>query len=288
MIGMDIPKGFTDIVKLVMKEPAPLVKGVAIWDKFVQTALVGGGRSDAGIQLLISLLKKTKLLDLEKVSRLSGTEWSAKATAVLNKSMKKLKFDEDKIVVRNFVSELLRITASLKGSARFFTSKNIIKDIDKLTTDDEKTAELADEIAENEDIANIRQTKAILWLHSIGRGKALVPPTRQVKSFINSDIGPYYPYYEDDKYFINKAKELSAEVTKHVKGATAFDVSRAIFYYGSVKSMVPRGFGRAFTPLRFLAFLKKKKLTIKALSAVLGNADKRYKLLEDVDKFVRS
>jgi len=285
---MDLPKGFTDIVKLAMKEPAPIVKGAEIWDKFVQAALIGGGRSDADIKLLVSLLSKEKLLDLDKVNKLSGGDWSAKATKLLEKAVKKLKYEEDKAVVRNFIKEIFRITASIKGSARFFVRRNVIKDIDKLTVDDETAQELVGEIAEDEDVTNIKYTKVILWLHSIGRGRSLAPPTRQVKSFINTEIGPYYPYYEDDKYFMKKASELSEAVKAKVKGATAFDVSRAIFYYGSVKSMVPRGFGRAFTPTRFLGFLKKKKLTLGKLAEIFGDLDKRAKLMQDVDKFVRT
>jgi len=284
---MDIPKGFADIVKLVMKEPVPKASGTDVWNKFVQAALIGGSRSEAEIRMIMGFLEKDGLLKLDKVNGLSGSEWSAKVTKVLEKKLKALKYEEDKAVVRNFLKELFRITASIKGGARFFARRNVVKDIDKLTSD-ENAEEFADEISEDEDVANVRQTKAILWLHSIGRGKNLAPPTRQVKSFINTNIGPYYPYYEDDRYFMKKALELTDEVKKKLKGATAFDVSRAIFYYGSVKSMVPRGFGKLFTPVRFIAFLKKKKLTIKKLADTLGNVEKRYKLTEDVDRFVRS
>lgn len=285
---MDMPKSFIDIVKLAMKEPAPVVKGAEIWDKFVQAALMGGGRSEADIKLLVSLLSKEKLLDLGKVNKLSGSDWSAKATKLLEKAAKKLKYEEDQVAVRNFIKEIYRTTASIKGSARFFVRRNIIKNIDKLTADDEAAQELVHEIAEDEDVTNIRYTKVILWLHSIGRGRSLAPPTYQVKSFINTEIGPYYPYYEDDKYFMKKAAELSEAVKAKVKGSTAFDVSQAIFYYGSVKSMVPRGFGRAFTPARFLEFLNKKKLTLRKLAEIFGDLDKRAKLMQDVDKFVRS
>jgi len=177
---MDIPKGFTDIVKLAMKEPAPIVKGAEIWDKFVRAALVGGGRSDADIKLLVSLLSKEKLLDLDKVNKLSGSDWSAKATKLLEKAVKKLKYEEDRAVVRNFIKDIFRITASIKGSARFFVRRNVIKDIDKLTVDDETAQELVGEIAEDEDVTNIKYTKVILWFHSIGRGRSLAPPTRLV------------------------------------------------------------------------------------------------------------
>lgn len=283
----ELPKGFTDLVKLAMKEPSPKVNGAEVWDKFVQAILIGGGRSDADVRMITRFLEKESLLKLQTVNKLSGNVWSERVGKALNKKLKTLKYEEDKAAVRNFLKELFRITASVKGSARFFARKNVIQDIDKLTADDETSQAFVEEISEDEDIANVRYTKAILWLHSIGRGKSLAPPTRQTKSFINTDMGPYYPYYEDDKYFMKKASELTETVKKKVRAATTFDVSRAIFYYGSAKSMVPRGFGRSFTVARFLQFLKRKKLTLKKLSEALGDVEKRYKLMESVDRFVR-
>jgi hypothetical protein len=283
----ELPKGLAELVKLVMKEPSPKINGPEIWDRFVQAVLIGGGRSDADIRMVAGFLRKEGLLKLPVVNKLSGGELSEKIGKVLGKKLKSLKYEEDKAALRNFSGDLFRITASLKGGGRFFERRNVIEDIDKLAADD-NAWDFVNEISEDEDVAGVKYTKAILWLHSIGRGKNLAPPTRQMKSFINTDIGPYYPYYEDDNYFMKKALELTEAVQKKVKGATAFDVSRAIFYYGSIKSMVPRGLARLFTPARFLEFMKKKKLTVKSLSEILGDVEKRPKMMADVDKFVRS
>ena len=66
---MDIPKGFDEIIKMVMKEPVQKANGQDIWDRFIQAALIGGGRSEADINVLVSWIKKEGLLKLDKVNK---------------------------------------------------------------------------------------------------------------------------------------------------------------------------------------------------------------------------
>ena len=283
---MEIPKGFDDIVKLVMKNKFTRINGPEIWNKFVQSALIGGGRSESDISFIINILRKSGLLYIKNISKIPGEKWNQEVETILKNRLDKIRDDDNELIINSFLKELFRITASLKGSARFFERKKVIENIDKLTENDEKTWEFIEELSEDEDVTNIRYTKVIIWLHSIGRAENFVPPTRQIKSFINTEIGPYYQYYEDDKYFMKKALELTDLIKSKIKESTAMDVTRAIFCYISIKSMVPRGYGKYFTCTKFMELIKKNKITIKKLSEMLST-DQKQKLMEIAYKSVR-
>ena len=139
-------------------------------------------------------------------------------------------------------------------------------------------------------MSNIKYTKIIIWLHSIGYAYDFCPPSWQTKKFINEDIGPYYQFYEDDKYFMRKAEEFSEEVRKVVKKSTARDVAMAMFYCIALKSMLPARSAekKNFNPEKVVKFLKKRKITPKQLSQKLGNFDERDELVEELAKFVRN
>ena len=102
-----------------------------------------------------------------------------------------------------------------------------------------------------------------------------MPPSFQTKKFVNDDIGPYYQFYEDDKYFMKKAGEFAEEVRKKIKGATARDVASAIFYYITMKSMLPTRSieKKKFTPALLVKFLKAKRMTLKNMSEKLSDFD---------------
>ncbi|MFH0837142.1 MAG: hypothetical protein V1870_03360 [Candidatus Aenigmatarchaeota archaeon] len=285
MAEMNIPEGFDLLLKFAMKDKPGELNGTAIWNKFVQAGLVGGGRSEADIQLLIKILDKANLLKLENVNKLSGDDWSVAVEKIIRNEQLRVKFDEDKVMMNNFLKELFRITASIKGSARFFERRAVIKNIDEYTKDDKTTNEFIEEICDDEDVSNIKNTKVVLWLHSIGRAKNNIPATRHVKTFTNLVYG-YYAYYDDNKYFLGKSQEILKEMQKKVK-ADGYTFSKAVFLYVSVKSMVPRGFGKEFTVMKFLEFIKKKKLTASNLAKELAVLDKRWKLMADIDKFSR-
>lgn len=284
---MDIPVGFEEVIKWSMTDKPEKLKGDELWNKFVQVALIGGGRSEADINIILGYFKKDGLLKLDKVNKLNGDKLSEEIEKVLKKRMEKME-DEDKVFLDNLLKDLFRTVACIKGLGRFFDRKKVIENIDKFTDTDDKTSEFIEEIAEDEDVTGVRNTKVILWLHSIGRGKEAIPATRQIKSFVNNEIGPYYQYYEDDKYFIKKIEELVAEIKKKNNTITTYDVTKAIFYFISLKSMVPRGFGKSFTCIKFMDFVKKNKLTGKKISESLSNVENKYDLSEAVEKYSRS
>ena len=122
--------------------------------------------------------------------------------------------------------------------------------------------------------------KTIIWLQSTGRAKDFAPPTRHLKSFLNSDVGPYYSYYEDDAYFMNKAKEMAKDFPK----ASLMDVYRAIFFYSTFKSIFPRG--NKFTPKKLLNFMKKKKITPRKLSEMLSDMEEREEVTGQILEFM--
>jgi hypothetical protein len=178
------------------------------------------------------------------------------------------------------------MSASLKGGARFFRDKKVIEKINELTKTKESTKQLIEEIVNSEDVSGVRYTKVIMWLHSIGRGQDFAPPSRYTKDFVNKDIGPYYQFYDDEPYFMNKLSEFTAEIK--IKNATVMDISRAVFYYRSMKSMLPQRSkqSKAFTPLMLLKFMKSSKLTFAVITEMLNNSDKKYKLMEKLNDFM--
>ncbi len=277
---MEIPDGFLDLVKIIIKEDKPVkMEGKCIWNNFIKFALLGNGRSEAEINFIISILKKQ--LEYETLLKTSGDDWSDSVNKIINERLTRIKDEETILVLKNLQSELFRITASLKGLARFFKEKDLINNIDKLNEE-----ELVKELVESEDVSNIKYTKVILWMHSIGRGLEMAPPSRQIKEFINNDIGPYYQFYDDDKYFMNEAKELASKVNKKIK-ATARDVSRAIFYYRTLKGFLAQRSKekKDFTIKKFIKFLKAKKMALEKINTMLSDIEQREKLFEEVNYF---
>lgn len=279
MYRMELPKGFLDLVKIVIKDDKPVkIQGKEIWSNFVKFALLGNSRSEAEINFLVNILKNQ--FEYEFVLKTNGDDFSDSINTVIKDRLIRIKDEEIILVLKNFQSELFRITASLKGLARFFKEKDLINNIDKINEE-----ELVKEIVDSEDVSNIKYTKVILWLHSIGRGLEIAPPSRQVKDFINTDIGPYYQFYDDDKYFMDEAKKFAGEVKKKIKNVTVRDVTRAIFYYRTLKNMLSSRSPekKAFTIEKCLKFLKKTK--INKINEMLSDTDERYKLFEDVNHF---
>jgi len=169
--------------------------------------------------------------------------------------------------------------AALKGGARYFEKKKIFENIDKLTKDEDSTWELIEDIVEDKDATGMRYAKTILWLQMTGRAKDMAPPTRQLKTFLNNDVGPYYSYYEDDEYFIDRAELMRKDFK-----ADLVDIYRAIYFYRTMKMVLPRG--AKFKPKKMLAFMKKEKLNAKKMTDMLSDIEKRDKLAGKILKFM--
>ncbi len=285
---MPIPKGFEDLVALTMKERPEKPKSTEeIWNKFLYIVFMGGRRSDPEINLIINMLKANKLLGMEYVLKTSGEAWREDVGKMLDERMQRIKDDETLIMLKEFQKELFRISASIKGSARFFEKNKISPEtLEGMLSGKEKTWEFIDSLANNEDVSNIKYTKIIIWLHSLGYAQDFCPPSWQAKKFINYEIGPYYQFYEDDKYFMKKSEEFAEEIKKKTKKATTRDVAMAIFYYTTLKNMLP---SRSLEKKRFSAslligFIKRKKLNLKNISEMLSDFDQRDELIEDLFK----
>ncbi len=286
MNNMEAPDGFIELVKAVMKEPVPCAKGSEIWEKFVRVIFISGTRSDPEISFLIAMLKNTRLLDLDYINSVNGEKWRDEISAFLRERLSRISDDDSKEIINSVINELFRLSASVKGSARFFRDRKIIEKIDALTATKDSTKNLIEEIVNSEDVSGVRYTKVIMWLHTIGRGKDFAPPSRYTKDFINKDIGPYYQFYDDDTYFMNKMCEITSEL--NIKNASVMDVSRAAFFYRALKSMLPQRSkqSKLFTPRLLLKFMKSSKLTFASISEMLSDSDRKYKLMEKLNNFI--
>lgn len=281
------PKGFDDLVKLAMKErPAKPKTTEEIWNRFLFIVFMGGKRSEPEINFVIGMLKPKKLLDLDFVQKTDGDDWRDAVNAAINERVPRIKDEDILAMLKDMQKEIFRISASIKGGARFF-KKNAITP-EKLGNDintKEKTWEFIEGLVKDEDVSNVRYTKIIIWLHSLGYAPDFVPPSWQTKKFVNDYMG-YYQFYEDDAYFMKKAQEFAADVG--VKGATPRDVSAAIFYFIALKSMLPqRSFEKKnFTPAALIKFMKAKKYSLAAISEKLGSFDGREELAEEIYRFL--
>lgn len=288
MEEFNIPDGFESLVKLVMKDqPLESFKAKSekeIWEKFLRIALLGGNRSDAEINYLLDVFGN--VLDIDYVLRTRGEPLESELSKIIQTAMKTEKNEQLQSTLGNLENELFRIVASLKGGARYFEKAKMSPQVlDKLASDKEKTWDFINELVEDEDVTNIRFTKVILWLHSVGKARDFCPPSRQIKDFSNKDLGPYYRFYEDDKYFMERIQEFTEEIKKKIPKATVYDVSKAIFYYRVCKGMLsdPRG----FTPSSLMRFMKKQKMDLKKLAAALGDIKKREKLGKSLNEAYR-
>ncbi len=279
-------KGFEDLVKLSMAERPEKPKTTAdIWEKFLYIAFMGGKRSEPEIRMLLSVTKP--VTGIKYVGKTGGEEWREAASRIIDERLGRIKDEDILVMLRELKTELFRISASIKGMERFFRKNSISPEkLDELDTK-EKMWEFIDNLANDEDVSNVRYTKIIIWLHSLGYAGDFCPPSWQTKSFVN-EICPYYPYFEDEKYFMKKAEEFAGEIKKKVKGATARDVAAAIFYYITFKSALPPRSPekKAFSAAMLIKFLKGKRLTLAKVSEMLGEFDGREKLAESLGAFV--
>ena len=286
---MPIPKGFNELVKLAAKERQPKPKTTEdIWNKFLFIVFMGGKRSEPEINFLINMLSSKNLLAMDFVKKTDGEDWRETVGNVINDRLARIKDDDTLVMLREFQKELFRVSASIKGGARFFYKNEMSpKKLGELFDGKEKTHEFIESLVSDEDVSNIKYTKVIIWLHSIGYGDDFCPPSYQTKSFINEIYG-YYQFYEDDKYFMKKADEFAQDVKKETK-ASVRDVAMAIFYYVTLKNMMPpRSQERKkITPEVLVKFLKAKKISLKTLSENLSDSDKRESLMENLYNFLQ-
>ncbi len=284
MDEMKVPDGFPALIKKVMKE-LPISSYAPkddnyIWEKFLRIVFLGGSRSDAEINYLLDLFGKA--VSLEYVQKTRGEAFESELSKIITSRLKTEKNEYLKEILSNLDNEMFRIIASMKGAARYFErTKMSTTVLDGFTADYEKTWEFIQELVEDEDVTNIKFTKVILWLHSVGKGADFAPPSRQIKDFCNKDVGPYYRFYEDDKYFMNRTQEFTQEMKKTIPKATVYDVSKAAFFYRVCRGMLSEQKG--FAPSTLMRFMKKQKLDLIKLAAMLGDVKKRELLAKKLN-----
>ncbi|MCX6815628.1 MAG: hypothetical protein NT120_02140 [Candidatus Aenigmarchaeota archaeon] len=283
-------KGFDVLVKLCMKARPEKPKTVEdIWNKFLYIVFMGGKRSDPEINFLINMFKSKKLLDLDFVKKTDGEDWRDAVIEIIKQRTARIKDEDILLMLKDFEKEIFRISASIKGGARFFKKEEITPEkLGSMLDTKEKAWEFIDGLAVNEDVSNIKYTKIIIWLHSMGYAQDFCPPSWQTKQFLNNEVGPYYQFYDDDKYFMKKAQEFAEGVKKKIK-CTTKDVATAIFYYTTLKNMLPprSPVKKSFSPETVVKFLKKKNLTLVALSKMFSDFDERQKLAEQLNYFCK-
>ncbi|MBI4174750.1 MAG: hypothetical protein HY517_03820 [Candidatus Aenigmarchaeota archaeon] len=283
------PKGFVELVKLASKErPVKPKSREEIWNRFLFIVFMGGKRSEPEINFLINMLSSKNLLDLDYVKKTDGEDWREAVEKTISERLSRIK-DEDALeMLREFQKELFRVSASIKGGARFFFKNNVDPEfLEESLKSKESTREFIENLVADEDVSNIKYTKVIIWLHSMGFAEDFCPPSYQTKSFINEVYG-YYQFYEDDKYFMKKAEEFAEEIRKEAK-LSVRDVAMAIFYYVTLKSMLPPRSQekKKFIPAVLVSFLKSKKLTLKQISERLADFDKREELMESLFNYLQ-
>ena len=288
---MPAPKGFTDLVKLAAKEKPEKPKTAEdIWQKFLFIVFMGGKRSEPEINFLIRMLKP--LADMEYVRKTDGEDWREAVEKAITERAARIKDDDVLAMLKDFQKELFRVSASIKGGARFFSKNNMSPEfLASALKTKESTWQFIEDLVSDEDVSNIKYTKVIIWLHSLGYADDFCPPSYQTKSFVNEVYG-YYQFYEDDKYFMQKAQEFSEDVKKAFKSAvkpTVRDVAMAIFYYVTLKNMMPPRSQekKRFTPAVLVSFLKTKKLSLRLLSERLGDFESREALMKSLYDYLQ-
>lgn len=286
---MNIPEGFCDLVKLAIKSrPKKPSNSDEIWDRFVRIVFIGGKRSDADVSIIINILKKNGLLSYEYVLKTTGEDWREAASKAVDERLSRVQDDDMKTMLKDFQKEMFRICASIKGGGRFFKQNEISPEkLEEMLSTKEKTWDFIEGLAKNEDVPNIKYTKVIFWLHSMGFGQDFCPPSWHVKKFVNEVFG-YYQFYEDDSYFMQKAAEFGDEIRKKIKDATNMSVSSAMFYHMSFKSMLPQRSmeKKKFKAPMILKFLKTKKLALDDVSKKMSMQGERDELAQAFYDFV--
>ena len=277
--------GIEDLVKTVQKE-IPIAKAKnteEMWEKFLRIVFVGGGRGDAEISFILKVLKNETSYDF--VLKTRGEAWQEAVLSQLDLKMKKEKDERKLQALESVKKEIWRLTASIKGSARYFERTKMSPDVlEKMCKDKDSSWEFIEELADDEDVTNIKFTKIIIWLHSVGFAQDFCPPSRQVKDFINKDLELRYQFYEDDKFFMQKLQEFALKFSS----STVYDVSKAIFFFRTLKSMLNNRSTeyRKFTPDAMMGFMKRNNFSLKDINELLSDFDMRDGLPEQLHKFM--
>ena len=285
---MKLPSGFEELVALTMKErPDKPKTREDIWEKFLYVVFMGGKRSEPDINFILKMLKNQ--LALEYVSKTDGEDWRDEVKKVVDERAARIQDEEAKDMLAEFLKELFRNSASVKGGARFFVRNTVDpKFLENTLNTKDRTLTFIEDLVNDQDVSGVRYTKIILWLQSMGLAADFVAPSWQTKNFVNEVFG-YYQFYDDEKYFMKKADEISTAVSKKIKKATPRDVAAAIYYYTSIRNMLPLRSPekKKFSPKVLMKYMKAKSITLKDINEKFTTYDGREEFMEAFYKFMR-
>ena len=275
---MEYPEGFLELVERSKKFKIQKAKGKDMWYKYCKIALIGKGRYDAETSFLLNMLKD--FFDFDSIMDKTGEDWRDEIRDFLEERLDRIRDKDIKEFISDLLDNLFSFSATVRGGARFFKKKKVFDKIDAYTKNKEKSREFVQELVDDKDVPGISYAKAILWLHSIGRGVNLAPPTAQLKKFLNNDIGPYHQYYRDDEHFMKRADEMD----KEFEDTGMIYIYRAIHLYKTLNIFLPRGC--SFGPNSLLNFLDQEDMTIKDLEEQINDIHKQEKLKDNLHSFM--
>lgn len=300
-----IPNGFVELVELVNTDyPLPSVEKVTeseLWDNFCYCALFGPDRIEAETSYVHDLLKKKGLLSRKNL-REDG--WISRTEAVLKNELKQVKEpakDRKTTIIRKVLSRIRNLYETLMKADEVFTNLDIAPNTLKKAENDRTIGEIlaslvyAGEARPNPNkILDVGYTKAVLWLHSCGVGKDYAPDNNHTIRFLN-ECGYGASVWrvdatvrKDYDVLMSYLKKVTYEVNEKLGGNySVADVSHAIFYYMSTKSLIDsRKYKKYYDPATMLLFLNKKSWGIDDLANTLFNIHEVDALREELIGFI--
>lgn len=299
----NIPIGFDKLVERVESDRPLFNQRVSkgdLWADFCYCALFGPGRIEAEISFVYNLLEKEGLLS-KKIIREYG--WVNKTETFLKKKLEKVKepAKERKIgAIKKILAKIWDLHETLFKADEVFNKLSITPDALKQK---EKEGEIKDilvklvhigEAIENPyKIPDVGYTKAVLWLHSCGVGRDYAPDNNHTIRFLNeceynaSGWGGQSYVRKDYDVLMNYLKQVTIDVNKKTRdNYSVAEVSHAIFYYESTKSLIGNRYKKYYSPATMLFFLKNKKLDINSLADKLFDIQEVDTLGEELNEFI--
>lgn len=298
-----LPNGFVELVEIVEKERSALPQKVSpknLWSDFCYCALFGPGRIEAETSYVYQILDKNGML-ARKILREYG--WVSKAETILNKELKKVKEpakDKKKAAVRKVLARIWDLHETLAKADEVFNSLGITPTVLKQKEKEGKVGDVLaslvhiGEALENPNkIPDVGYTKAVLWLHSCGVGKDYAPDNNHMIRFLN-ECGYIASEWSGDSYIrkdydvlMNYLKKVANEVNKKTSNKYCVaEVSHAIFYYESTKSLLGNKYKKYYDPATMLSFLENKKWNINDLAKWLFDIELVDELKYELENFI--
>lgn len=278
-----IPIGFDKLVERVESDRPLFNQKVSkdnLWANFCYCALFGPCRIEAEISYVYNLLDKKGLLS-RKIIREYG--WVSETETFLKKKLEKVKepAKDRKIgAIKKILARIWDLHETLVKADEVFNKLRItpvaLKQKEKKGKIGDILASLVhigEAIKNPNKIPDVGYTKAVLWLHSCGVGRDYAPDNDHTIRFLNecgynaSGWGGHSYVRKDYDVLMNYLKQMTIEVNKKTSdNYSVAEVSHAIFYYESTKSLIGNRYKKYYFPATMLSFLKIKKWDIDDLA----------------------